>query len=78
MSERNLKDEILLTIPQVAKLIHTDVNKVRGYVRSGKLKALKLGELKVRREEVDRFLREAEGLDYTDIDNIRRLENESI
>lgn len=78
MNEVKLKDEILLTVPQTAKLIHTDVNKVRGFIRSGKLKALKLGELKIRREEIDRFLKEAEGQDYSDLNNIKRLDHGAI
>lgn len=74
MNGKNLNEEILLSVPQAARLIHTDVNRVRSFIKAGKIKALKLGELKIRRAEIDRFLAEAEGFDYTDVSNIRKLE----
>lgn len=73
-----ITEEILLTIPQAALLVHTDVSRMRALVRDGHIRALKLGELKIRRQEIDRFLKEAEGLDYSDTGNIRRLDNGAV
>ena len=79
MTERtHLTDEILLTIPQAAKLMHTDVGLTRKLVKNGHIKCLKLGELKIRRAEIDRFLKDAEGYDYKDPDNVRRLDNATL
>ena len=71
--EIKLTDEILLTIPQAAFLMHTDINKVRNLIKAGHIKALKLGELKVRRAEIDRFLQDAEGKDYSDLPCVKDL-----
>lgn len=73
MNDNNLHNEILLTVPQVAKLIHTDIGKTRTLIKKGYIKALKLGELKVRRDEIDRFLKDAEGRDFSDLNDVKEL-----
>lgn len=61
-----LDREILLSVPQAASLMHTQPARVRVLLKNGYLKALKLGELKIRRAEIDRFLEEAEGKDFSE------------
>lgn len=72
--ELPLDREIILTIPQAAQLIHTNQQRVRSLIRAGYIKALKLGELKIRRQEIDRFLKEAEGYDLNDLDDVKTIE----
>ena len=72
--ELPLDREIILTIPQAAQLIHTNQQRVRSLIRAGYIKALKLGELKIRRQELDRFLEEAEGYDLNDLDDVKTIE----
>lgn len=55
----------LLTVPEVAELLRCNTDTVYSLINSGALKALKLGRWKVRGEELDRFLREAEGHEIT-------------
>lgn len=73
MNDLKLTDEILLSVPQAAKIMHTSVNTVRKLHRAGLIKFLKLGELKVRRDEIDRFLKEYEGMDLSDPFNPKEL-----
>ena len=73
MNKENLYDEIILTIPQAAILMHTDINKGRSLVKKGYIKGLKLKGLKIRRAEIDRFLKDAEGKDFSDLENIKEL-----
>lgn len=68
-----LYEEILLTIPQAAALLHTRTDIIRSYISAGLIKPLRLGEVKIRRAELDRFLREAEGYDLKDPYNIKEF-----
>lgn len=72
--ELPLDREIILTVPQAAQLIHTNQQRVRNLIKAGYIKALKLGELKIRRQEIDRFLKEAEGYDLNDLDDVKAIE----
>lgn len=72
--ELPLDREIILTIPQAAQLIHTNQQRVRNLIKAGYIKALKLGEMKIRRQELDRFLEEAEGYDLNDLDDVKTIE----
>ena len=58
-------EELLYTVKQVSKLLQTDEPTVRKLISKGYIRALKLGRL--------RFLKEAEGKDFTDIDNVIEL-----
>lgn len=68
-------ENTLYTVEEVATVIKTNVNYVYSLIKAGHLEALKLGRLKVRKSEVERFLKEAEGYDYTDPYNVSKLEN---
>ena len=72
-SKNTIFDEILLSIPQAAQLLHTRTDKIRELIKKGYIKALRLNEVKIRRQEIDRFLKEAEGKDYYDISDVREL-----
>lgn len=47
--------------------------KVYDLINDGRLPALNLGGLKVRKETIDEFLSKYEGYDLTDINNIVKL-----
>ena len=51
----------LYTIREVAKLLHISAGDVYKLYHAGLLRCLKLGSLKVRGEEIERFLRDNEG-----------------
>lgn len=65
--------DVLYTVQDVSKLIHSNVNYVYALIKKGYLPALKLGSLKVRKVTLDKFLEEYEGKDLTNLENISEL-----
>lgn len=63
----------VFTIKEVAKILKCNVNFVYKLKDAGLIKFMKLGTLKVRKAELERFLAEAEGYDLTDPFNIKPL-----
>lgn len=61
----------LYTVKDVSKLLKTSIPFVYKLIKAGQIRALKLGYIKIRKEEVERFMRESEGLDITDPQNIK-------
>lgn len=57
---------IVYTVPELATLLHTTNTTVRSLIKCGHIKAMKLGEIKVSQQEVERFLNESVNVDYTD------------
>lgn len=67
--------ELLYTVQEVATLIKCNVGYVHKLRKNGLLKFMKLGSYKCRAAELERFLKEAEGKDLTDPENIKNLED---
>lgn len=65
----------LYTLPEVARLLGTNDDYVQKLRKSGLLKCLQLGFYKVRREELERFLRENEGKDLRDPFNVKEIDH---
>ena len=65
--------DVIYTVPEVAKLLKTNVDYVHKLRKAGLLKFLKLGQFKVRKVELDNFLAKYEGKDLTDPFNIKDL-----
>jgi excisionase family DNA binding protein len=63
----------LLKIREVAKILRVNPNRVYELIKSGHITALKLGDLKVTRLELMRFIKEANGKDFSDLDNIKEF-----
>lgn len=66
-------NDLIFTIKEASILLKTDEPTVRRLIDKGFIKALKLGRLKVRKEEIERFLSWAEGKDFSDLDNVKNL-----
>ena len=66
--------ELLYTVPEIAKLLKVNPNRVYDLINKGLLIGLKLGRIKVTHNELMRFLNENQGLDLNDLDNIKPLE----
>ena len=62
--------ETLYSVPQVSKIIHTNPAYVRKLIKSGALRAIRLGEVKVLASELKDFLERNNGNDLTDPFNI--------
>lgn len=71
-------EDILYTVPEVAKLLKTSQGLVYKLINTKKLKALKLGALKVRRTTILKFLEDYEGYDVSDPNNITELDGASM
>lgn len=67
-------DGILLTVKEVSQLLHTNTTYVYELIKKGFLPALKLGQMKVRKESLLRFLEEYEGKDLTNLDDVKDME----
>lgn len=67
-STNNTKElsPIVYTVPELATLLHTTNTTVRSLIKCGHIRAMKLGEIKVSQQEVERFLIESANVDYTD------------
>ncbi len=59
-------EDYLYTVSEVAKILRMNTNSVYQLINSGHLKALKLGKLKVRKTELEKFLDHASSLDLLD------------
>lgn len=64
---------ILYTVKEVSEIIHSNPNYVYNLIRKGFLPAMKLGQYKVRAEALKQFLVEAEGKDFTDLNDVKDL-----
>lgn len=69
-------EEMLYTVPEVAKILKTNVNYVYRLYQSGQLKFLKLGRLKCRKSTLEQFLARVDGMDVSDPFNIKELGTE--
>lgn len=72
-NQSNQESLKLLKVKEVAQILRVNVNKVYDLIRKGHITALKLGDLKVTRFELTRFINEASGKDFTDLDNIKNF-----
>jgi len=66
-------EEILYTVRETAKLLKVNPNYVYGLIKKEMLPALKLGSFKIRRTSLLNFVKESEGKDMTDLNNIKEL-----
>lgn len=67
-------EDILFTVKEASQLLKTDETTIRNLINKGFLKGLKLGRLKIRKVEIERFLSWAEGKDLSDLDDIKELD----
>nr|WP_308742070.1 helix-turn-helix domain-containing protein [uncultured Anaerocolumna sp.] len=67
-------EDILLTVKEVAKLLKTSPDYVHKLRKSGVLPFLKIGQYKVRKVSLEKFLEQYEGKDITNPYEIIELE----
>ena len=63
----------LFTVSEVSKLLKVNNTYVYKLIKTGYLKALKLGSLKVPDSELKRFIDFSIGKDFSDLDNVKDL-----
>lgn len=66
-------DDYLMSVSEAAKRLKTDKNFVYELVDKKLLNALKLRSLKIRNSEINRFLRDFDGKDLSNLENIKNL-----
>lgn len=64
---------MLYTVKETAAILKTNQDYVHSLRKAGVLKFIKLGQYKVRKQELERFLAEYEGKDVTDPTSIKDL-----
>ena len=67
---------IVYTVKQVAAMLHTSPNKIYELVYKGKLKAIKIGSLKILNSNLIEFLNEYNGKDVDGLDTIFSISEE--
>ncbi|MHB9949159.1 transcriptional regulator [Clostridium botulinum] len=66
-------EEYLYTVDEVASILKVNKNTVYELIRSGNLIALKLGRLKITKATLLKFLRDFNGKDLTNLEDIKEL-----
>ncbi|NFD04979.1 DNA-binding protein [Clostridium botulinum] len=66
-------EEYLYTVDEVASILKVNKNTVYDLIKNGNLIALKLGRLKVTKVMLLKFLKDFNGKDLTDLNNIKDL-----
>lgn len=64
-------EDLLYTVPEVAKILKTNVDYVYKLQKAGILRFMKLGRLKCRRTTLEAFLEKYDGWDISDPFNVR-------
>lgn len=70
-------EDVIYTIPEVAKLLKTNENYVYKLIKAKLLPCLQLGRFKVRREALLNFLAKYEGMNLSDPENVKEIIYES-
>ena len=63
----------IIPFPSLSKKLKMNTTDTYKLIKSGNLQALKLGSLKVSSYELERFIREATGKDFSDLENVKEL-----
>lgn len=63
----------LYTVKQASKMLQVNSNKVYDLINKGLIVPLKLGRLKIPDYELERFIKDNQGKDLNDLDNIKDL-----
>lgn len=65
---------VLLTVKEVAALLHTNKTYVYSLIKKGFLPALQMGMYKIRPSDLENFIDSYMGKNITDLNNIRDIE----
>ena len=65
--------KLLFSIPEAAKMLGIGKNKMYEIVGSGLISVLKLGSMKITKQELERFVDSNMNMDLTNLDDIHEL-----
>ena len=66
-------DDLLYTVDEVSKILKINKNAVYELISKGKLQALKLGRIKVTKFSLLQFLKQYDGKDLSNLDDIKDI-----
>ncbi|NFB52040.1 DNA-binding protein [Clostridium botulinum] len=66
-------EDYIYTVDEVASILKVNKNTVYDLIRSGNLIALKLGRLKITKATLLKFLKDFNGKDLTNLNDIKEL-----
>ncbi|UZQ51623.1 helix-turn-helix domain-containing protein [Clostridium kluyveri] len=67
-------EDYLMSVSDAVKRLKTDKATVYELIKRGLLKALKIRSLKISNSEINRFLTVYQGMDLSDLDNIKEID----
>lgn len=73
MKTNIIEEKMIYTTHEVAKILHSSPNYIYELIKKGKLKAVKLKSLKIRKSALEEFLQENEGNDLSNLEDIKKL-----
>ena len=73
MKTNVIEEKMIYTTQEVAKILHSSPYYVYELINKGQLKAIKLKSFKICKSTLEEFLKENEGNDLSDIDNVRKI-----
>ena len=76
MKTNVIEEKMIYSTHEVAKILHSSPNYIYELIKKGRLKAVKLKSLKIRKTALEEFLQENEGNDLSDLENIKKLKEE--
>lgn len=68
-----MSDNMVYTVKEVAKILHSSPNYIYKLIESGYLPALKLGSIKILKSSLEHFLENNVGKDFSDLEDIKNL-----
>lgn len=68
-----MSDNKVYTVKEVARILHSSPNYIYQMIEKGYLPAIKLGSVKILSSTLEKFLKENEGKDFSNIDEIKKL-----
>ena len=64
---------VVYSVKEISQILHTNAALIYRFIELGLLPAIKLGSLRVRKQALDQFLVDYEGLDLSNPEEIRRI-----
>ena len=64
---------VVYSVKEISQLLNTNAALIYRFIELGLLPAIKLGSLRVRKQALDQFLVDYEGLDLSNPEEIRRI-----
>lgn len=72
-----MTNNVVLTVQEVAKILHSSPNYIYQLIYKGYLPAIKLGSIKILYSSLEKFLIVNEGNDLSNLTDIKKLIEES-